>query len=145
MADIRFQALNAAGVNIAEINGKTIDLKTGGEVAIGAGFILGISTGVPQFAIKATSIVPVIGHSVDFLALSLTQEEFPVGFAHNGKTYVFPAKVTEYSAKDEAKNGMSTGDITITQAGPAQAIGATAAMPCVVASARCAVPNASLT
>ena len=36
MADIRFQALNAAGVNIAEINGKTIDLKTGGEVAIGA-------------------------------------------------------------------------------------------------------------
>jgi hypothetical protein len=123
MADIRYQALNAAGVNVAEINGHTIDSKTGGEVAIGAGFILGISTGVVQIAIKATSVVPVIGHSVDMLSLHLSQEEFPVGFSHNGKTYVFPAKCTEYSMKNEAKNGMTTGDITITQAGPAQAIG----------------------
>ena len=122
MADIRYQALNAAGINVAEINGKTVDSKTGGEVAIGAGFILGISTGVVQIAIKATSVVPVIGHSLDMFALHLAQEEFPVGFSHNGKTYVFPAKCTEYSNKDEAKSGMSTGDITITQAGPAVSI-----------------------
>lgn len=119
MADIRYIALNAAGINVAEINGHTVDSKTGGEVAIGAGFILGISTGVVQIAIKATSIIPVIGHSIDMFELHLSQEEFPVGFVHNGKTYVFPAKVTEHSAKHEAKNGMSTGDITITQAGPA--------------------------
>jgi hypothetical protein len=119
MADIRYQALNAAGINVAEINGHTIDSKTGGEVAIGAGFILGISTGVVQIAIKATSVITVIGHSLDLFELHLSQTEFPVGFAHNGKTYVFPAKCTEYSAKSEAKNGMVTGDITITQAGPA--------------------------
>lgn len=119
MADIRYVALNANGVNVAEINGHTVDSKTGGEVAIGAGFILGISTGVIQIAIKATSVIPVIGHSIDMFELHLSQEEFPVGFVHNGKTYVFPAKCTEHSAKHEAKNGMSTGDITITQAGPA--------------------------
>ena len=122
MADIRYQALNAAGVIVAEINGKTVDSKTGGEVAIGAGFILGISTGVVQVAIKATSVVPVIGHSLDLFELHLSQEEFPVGFNHNGKTYVFPAKCTEYSNKDEAKTGMSTADITITQAGPLQSL-----------------------
>jgi hypothetical protein len=119
MADIRYQALNAAGINVAEINGHTVDSKTGGEVAIGAGFILGISTGVVQIAIKATSVNPVIGHSLDLFALHLSQEEFPVGFSHNGKVYVFPAKCTEYSKKAEAKTGMDTGDITITQAGPA--------------------------
>lgn len=119
MADIRYQALNAAGINVAEINGHTIDSRTGGEVAIGAGFILGISTGVVQIAIKATSVIPVIGQSLDLFALHIAQEEFPVGFSHNGKVYVFPAKCTEYSMKNEAKNGMTTGDITITQAGPA--------------------------
>ena len=120
MADIRFQALNAAGVTVAEINGKTIDSKTGGEVAIGAGVILGISEGVVQIAIKATSVVPVIGHSLDLFKLHLSQTTFPVGFNHNGDTYVFDAKCTEYSNKDEAKTGMSTADITITQAGPLQ-------------------------
>ena len=122
MANIRFQALNVSGINVAEINGHTIDSKTGGEVAIGAGFILGISTGVVQIAIKATSIIPVIGHSLDLFSLHLAQEEFPVGFSHNGKTYVFPAKCTEHSGKSEAKTGMVTGDITITQAGPAVSI-----------------------
>lgn len=117
MADIRYQALNAAGTAVAEINGHTIDSKTGGEVAIGAGFILGISTGVVQIAIKATSVIPVTGHSIDLFALHLAQEEIPVGFVHNGKAYVMPMKITEHSDKSESKNGMRSGDITFTQAG----------------------------
>lgn len=118
MADIRYQALNAAGTYVAEINGHTVDAKSGGEVAIGAGFILGISTGVMQIAIKATSVVPVIGHSLDLFKLFRAQEEFPVGISHNGETIVIPVKITEYSVKSEAKTGMVTGDITFTQAGP---------------------------
>ncbi len=122
MADIRYQVLNMAGINVAEINGHTVDGKTGGEVAIGAGFIIGISTGVIQIAIKATSVVPVIGHSLDMFELFRSQTEFPVAASHNGKSCVFPAKITEYSVKSEAKNGMVTGDITITQAGTEQMI-----------------------
>ena len=118
MADIRYQALNAAGTNVAEINGHTVDSKTNGEVAIGAGFILGITTGVQTISIKATSVVPVIGHSIDLMVLHTSQEEFPVGFTYNGKVYVFPAKLTEMSVKSEAKNGTVTGDFTFTQAGP---------------------------
>ena len=51
-----------------------------------------------------------------------SQAEFPVAASHNGKSCVFQAKITEYSVKSEAKNGMVTGDITITQAGPEQMI-----------------------
>ena len=123
MADIQYRALNAAGTNVAEINGQTIDSKTNGETAIGAGFILGITTGVQTISIKATSVVPVIGHSIDLYALHSSQEEFPIGFDYNGKVYVFPAKLTELSIKSEAKNGMVTGDITFTQAGPAVSFG----------------------
>ena len=122
MAEIRFQALNAGGTYVAEINGYTIDSKTGGEVAIGAGFILGITTGVVQMGIKATSVVPVVGHSLDLLKVHLSQAEIPVGFSHNGEIYVLPMKVTEYSAKLDAKTGMTTGDITFTQAGDLQSI-----------------------
>jgi hypothetical protein len=118
MADIQYIAQNANGVNVAEINGQTVDSKTNGETAIGAGFILGITNGVPTISIKATSVVPVVGHSIDLMALHVAQTEFPVAFNYNGKVYVFPAKITELSVKSEAKNGMVTGDITFTQAGP---------------------------
>ena len=122
MADIRYRVINVNGTNVAEINGHTIDSKTNGEVAIGAGFILGISQGVATISIKATSVVPVVGHSIDLMALHLSQEEVPIGFDYNDRGYVFPAKITELSIKEEAKNGMSTGDITFMQAGPAVSI-----------------------
>lgn len=121
MADIRYQILNAAGVGIAEVNGQTFDSKTNGETAIGAGFILGITQGVQTISVKATAVLPVIGHSIDLYELHASQAEFPMSFPYNGKSYVFPAKLTELSAKSEAKNGMVTGDFTFTQAGPAAA------------------------
>lgn len=119
MADIRYEILNVAGASVAEVNGQTFDSKTNGETAIGAGFILGITTGVQTISVKATAVLPVLGHSIDLYALHASQEEFPMGFPYNGKVYVFPAKLTELSKKDEAKNGMVTGDFTFTQAGPA--------------------------
>lgn len=122
MADFRFRALSASGINVAEINGKTIDSKTNGETAIGAGVILGITTGVQTISIKATSVVPTTGHSLDLMAIHVADEEIPIGFEYNGRAYLFPAKITELSVKDEAKNGMVTGDITFTQSGPAVSI-----------------------
>jgi len=122
MADIRYQALSADGQTIAEINGQTLDSKTNGEIAIGAGFILGITQGVVTITIKATAVLPVAGHSIDLMDLHLSQLEIPLGFYYNGKIYVFPAKLTELSKKDEAKNGMVTGDFTFMQAGPAAPI-----------------------
>jgi len=122
MADIRYEILNVAGASVAEVNGQTFDSKTNGETAIGAGFILGITTGVQTISVKATAVLPVLGHSIDLYALHTSQEEFPMGFPYNGKVYVFPAKLTELSKKEEAKNGMVTGDFTFTQAGPAVSV-----------------------
>ncbi len=118
MSDIRYQVLNVDGLNVAEINGHTVDSKSNGETAIGAGFILGVTTGVLTISIKATSVVPVIGHSLDLMALHMADTEVPIGFAYNGKVYTFGAKITELSVKSQAKTGMIEGDITFTQASP---------------------------
>lgn len=122
MADIRFITLQVNGTSAAEVNAHTVDVKSNGETAIGGGFILGVTTGVVTISIKASTVNPVAGHSIDLLALLMADEEVPLAFAHNGKFYVAPFKVTEASNKSEAKNGMVTGDFTFTQAGPALAI-----------------------
>ena len=122
MADFRFLALVVGGVNVAEINGHTVDAKTNGERMIGAGVVLGVSVGVPTFDIKATSVVPISGHSVDLMALLNVNAEVSVGFFYNGKAYVAPFQITEGSVKSEAAKGTIMGDWTFMNAGPAVAI-----------------------
>ncbi len=122
MADFRFLALVVAGVNVAEINGFTVDSKTNGERMTGGGFIYGVSDGVPTDDIKATSVVPISGHSIDLSAIMRAGQEIQVGYQYNGKAYVGPYKITEGSIKSEAKNGSVTGDWTFMNSGPAVSI-----------------------
>jgi hypothetical protein len=117
MADFKFFPLFVDGVNVAEINGHTVDGKANGERMQGAGVTLGVSDGIQTYDIKATAVQPVGGHSIDVFDLMRTKKEVGVGFQHNGGYFVAPYKVTEVSIKSEAKNGSVTGDFTFMSSG----------------------------
>jgi hypothetical protein len=122
MADFKFFPLLVDGVEVAEINGHTVDLKANGERMQGAGVTLGMSDGILTFDVKATAVQPIGGHSIDMVDLLRTRKEVGVGFQHNGGYYVMPCKVTEASIKSEAKNGSVTGDFTFMNSGEAQKV-----------------------
>lgn len=118
MAQFEFFPLFVKGVNVAEINGYTVDSKKNGERQMGAGEVLGISTGIPTVDIKATSVTPVSGHSLNLKAIHDSGGEVGIGYQYNGSFYMAPFKLMEMSVKTESKNGATTGDFTFMNSGP---------------------------
>ena len=122
MAEFRYFPLVVDGKAVAEINGFTVDFANAGERQIGAGVVLGVSDGVKTYDIKAQSVCPVGGHSVDLVALLQQGNDVAIGFDYNGGAYVAPYKVMKASIKHDAKTGAVTGDIELMNSGPAQKV-----------------------
>lgn len=117
MATFRFPVFGIDGKAVAEINAYTADIKAGGEQQMGAEGVLGISDGIFTVDIKATSVCPIGGHTVDLVDLLFTRKEFASGIEWNGGFYAVPMKCVEGSIKTQSKDGSVTGDWTFKNSG----------------------------
>lgn len=98
------------------MTGAGYDRKSGNELQIGDGLVLGVSIGVKTVELKIKSVVPYLGNSViTFLEQNYkdnTPVQVNIGIL-NGKDHMVDLWVTECSYQAETKNGTTMGDFTL--------------------------------
>lgn len=101
---------------IGVMTGAGYDRKSGNELQIGDGVVLGVSIGVKTVELKIKTVVPYLGNNVlTFLEQNYrdnTPVQVNIGIL-NGVDHMVDLWVTECSYNTETKNGTTTGDWTL--------------------------------
>jgi hypothetical protein len=111
MANVKFRVapIYVGSKKVAELQNGTWDIASGDEAQEGVDAYLGHSEGIIMTSCECDTIVPVAGHSVNFLSLILNKTDVNIGFLADGKMQQAPMRMTDYSVSTTSKNGTTKG------------------------------------